>query len=345
MPFNKKPAEIAAAVNRVLERIMPILTPVGVAMGVLFAAGFLKLRPFVTLLFGTMTLTGALKLKARELGLAVKSPLPIVFFFITAHLLMPLVVLLITGFVFAGDADTISGYVLLYSAPTAVTGFIWVSIFKGDPALSLALILLDTILAPIVVPGTVRLLLGTKVVLDMTGIAVSLIYMVVIPTIVGVTINEASRGKIPKAVNPYMGPLSKICMILVISANSAAVAPQINPQNPRMWIIGASCIVLSAIGFSLGRLSGIAGRLGRGRQVSLFFASGLRNTSAAMTLAIEFFPGAAALPAVLGIMFQQTMSALMGRLLMGKIPEGEKAEGEPAKTESAVEVPPDEKSP
>jgi predicted Na+-dependent transporter len=124
-----------------------------------------------------------------------------------------------------------------------------------------------------------------------------------------------------------MGPISKICLILVIAANGAAVAPQINPQNPRLWIIGAVCVCLVILGFSFGKFTGfLSQRLGflgirkREKQVTLFFASGLRNTSAAMTLGIDFFPGPAALPAVLGIMFQQTTCALMAKFLLGKVP-------------------------
>jgi predicted Na+-dependent transporter len=316
----------AAKINRFLDRLMPIIAPLGVALGLLLSFFFIKFRPFIPWIFGTITLSGALKLKARELVLAVKNPLPIVFFFVTAHFFMPLVVLFLSSVIFGNDADTISGYVLLYSVPTAVSGFIWVTIYRGDSALTLALILLDTILAPVVVPGTVRLFLGTQVTMDMSGMAISLIYMVVIPTIIGVALNEMSRGAVPKAIGPYMGPLSKICLIVVIAANSAAVASQINPQNKRLWIIGAVCIGFVVLGFSCAKLMGIlARRLGilgkssKGKEVSLFFASGLRNTSAAMTLGIDFFPGPAALPAVLGIVFQQTICALMAKLYMGKI--------------------------
>ena len=37
-----------------------------------------------------------------------------------------------------------------------------------------------------------------------------------------------------------------------------------------------------------------------------------------MTLGIEFFPGPAALPAVLGIIFQQSIAAAAGKLMLGK---------------------------
>ncbi|MDR1248879.1 MAG: bile acid:sodium symporter family protein [Treponema sp.] len=315
---KKTPAQIASAANRMLERMMPLLTPLGVGLGIVFSSFFLTLRPLIPWFFGAMTLSGALKLKVRELVLTASRPLPIVLFFLSAHVLMPLTVMLVSSLVFNGNADIVSGYVLLYAVPTAVTGFIWTTVFRGDPALSLALILLDTLLAPVVVPATMRILLGAKVALDMTGIALSLVLMVVVPTIIGVALNELSRGSVPRAAGPYLNPFSKLCIVLVISANAAAVAPEIHPENPRVWLVGAMCIIFSTLGFVCGKIIGLLGKANRARQATLIFSVGLHNTSAAMTLGIEFFPGPAALPAVLGIIFQQTIAALMGRGLLKK---------------------------
>jgi predicted Na+-dependent transporter len=322
MGHKQKAAELAVALNGKLERLMPVLTPSGVLLGFLFPQVFIYLRPLVSWLFAVMTLSGALKLRARDLGMAVRNPLPILLFFLSSHVLLPLAVLFITGALFAGDADTISGYVLVYAAPTAVSGFIWVSIYRGDGALALAMILLDTLAAPVVVPGTVSLLLGTRIALDMTGIAVSIILMVVIPTVVGVMVNEISRGKAPPLIVPYLNPVAKVCIVLVIAANASAVAPQVHPGDPKVWAIGALCVGLSALGYLFSKLMCILGRLGPEKKVSIFFAVGLRNISAATTIAIEFFPQAAALPAILGIVFQQTMAAVMGKLLMS--PGGKK---------------------
>jgi predicted Na+-dependent transporter len=199
-----------------------------------------------------------------------------------------------------------------------VSGFIWVSIFRGDPALCLTLILIDTILAPLVVPGTMSILLGTRVVLNMGGIAVSLILMVVVPTVVGVAINEISRGKIPSLICPYLTPLSKICIVLVIAANTSPVAPMIHPEDPRVWGIAALCVLLAVIGYGISKTAGTIGRISPEKRVTLFFTVGLRNISAVTTIAVEFFPAATALPALLSIVFQQTLAAIMGRLFLGK---------------------------
>jgi predicted Na+-dependent transporter len=265
-----------------------------------------------------MTLSGAIKLRARELGRAASDPVPVLLFFVFTHGFMPGAAFLFSRFVLGASEDIVSGYVLLFSIPTAVSGFIWVAMYRGDSALSLAIILLDTLLAPLVVPASVSLFLGASLTLDMTGMAVSLLFMVVLPTVVGVLLNEISRGNIPRIISPYMGPAAKLCLTLVVSANSAAIAAQVHLEDPLFWKLGISCAILTMLGFIGSVPAGILGRLSPAKQATFFFASGLRNISAAATLAIGFFPEAAALPAILGMLFQQSLAALLGKLFSGR---------------------------
>jgi predicted Na+-dependent transporter len=313
--------DFAEIFNRRLERLMPLLTPLGVLMGFALPAVFLAFRPFIPWLFGAMTLSGALKLKAREFARSLKTPLPILLSFISAHVILPLLSFLLSSLVFPGKTEIIAGYLLLSAAPTAVSSFIWVSIYGGDRALCLAIILIDTILAPFVVPATMSVLMGTRVALDMTGIAVSLILMVLLPTVFGIGLNEASRGRAPAVLGPALNPLAKLCLILVIAANSAAVVPELDVSDPELWLIGSVCILISILGYLLSRFTGMAGRLGEASRVTVFFNVGLRNISAASTIAIEFFPAAAALPCLLGIVVQQTIAALMSRITFPSGPQ------------------------
>jgi predicted Na+-dependent transporter len=317
MTRNQTPAEMASVLNRFFERFMPLIIPGGVFVGILFSGVFIRLRPFIPWLFGLMTLSGAIKLRVRELGRAVTDPLPVLVFFVFTHVIMPGGVFLVSRLMFRDSPDIVSGYVLLFSIPTAVSGFMWVAMFRGDSALSLTIILLDTLAAPLVVPGTVSLLLGASLVLDMGGMTASLFLMVVFPTVIGVVLNEASRGNVPRIISPYTGPVARCCLALVVAANSAAIADQVRPRDPVFWMVGIGCAVFSALGFIGGNLAGRVAKFGPAKQAALFFASGLRNISAAATLAIEFFPPAAALPAILGMVFQQSLAALLGKAFVG----------------------------
>jgi predicted Na+-dependent transporter len=316
--MSSKAVSIAEAINKQIERSLPVLTPLGVVLGCLLPGVFIHFRPFVPWLFGLMTLSGALRLRVTEFGSTIRSPLPILAFLVSTHILMPLGAMYAAAAFFSSSPDTIAGFILLFSGPTAVSGFIWVTMFRGDKALCLTLILLDTLLAPVLVPGTVSVLMGAKVAMDISGIAASLVMMVVIPTIIGVTLNETSRGRIPELICPYLNPVSKVCLMLVIAANTSPVANMIRFDNLKFWGVGALCVVLSAGGFILSKFAAKAVRSNTEKTTTLFFSGGLRNISSVTTIAVTFFPEAAALPALLGIVFQQTLSAIMAKLLLRK---------------------------
>ena len=304
--------------NKRLGQLMPALVPAGIALGFLLPDVFIHLRPFAPWLFGLLTLSAALKLQIAEFGSTLRDPRPILAFLVCAHIVMPLFALFASSIFFADEPDIVAGFILLFSGPTAVTGFIWVGIFRGDRALCLTLVLLATLFSPIVMPGTVFILIGARVAMDIGGIAISLILMIVIPTIIGVTTNELSRGKIPAIVCPYLEPLSKIMVMLVIAANMAPVSSSIRFNDLRIWGIAALCLALSITGFLMSKLAAWAARCNHEKSVTLLFSCGMRNMTAGIVIAVNFFPEAAALPALLNILFQQSVAAFMGKLFTRK---------------------------
>jgi predicted Na+-dependent transporter len=313
MLLTRKYANILHNINNILEHMIPVTTPLGIILGLIFPEIFIHLRPFVPWMFGLITFSGALKLRAAELGASVKDPVPILLFFAAAHILMPVIAMFVTS-VFFTDTDIISGFVLLFSGPTAVSGFIWVSILKGDMALCLTLILLDTLLAPLVVPGSVSILMGAKVTMDMSDIAFSLLFMVVIPTIIGITVNETSKGKVPSVICPWLNPFAKICLMAVVAANAAAIAPSVQFNDPLILKVTVFVIILTVIGFLLVKLTAVIGKCRYPKDISMIIAGGLRNNSAIMTIAVTFFPEAAVLPTLASIVVQQTIAAVMGKI-------------------------------
>ena len=316
MNFHQRFLGISDGLNARLERLMPILAPTGVVLGYLFPHAFIWLRPFVPWLFALTTLSGALKLKARELGGALKKPAPILLYFFSSHGIIPVLVFFLGGIIFGDNTDTIAGFVLLYASPAAVTALIWVSVFRGESALALALILLAVITAPLVMPGTVYLLLGARVSMDLRGMIISLIIMVVIPTILGVTGNEMSRGKIPDLICPYISPLSKLLVVVIMAGNVSAAAHRINFDSPILLLMTLVYVCFTALSFLCAKFSGILAGLDPPKRVSFLFIAGMRNSVATATIAISFFPEAVAQPAIIAMLLQQTMAAFMGKILL-----------------------------
>jgi len=150
------------------------------------------------------------------------------------------------------------------------------------------------------------------------GIAVSLLFMVVVPTVIAVVINEASKGKIPFYICPYFDPFAKICLLLVIATNASIVAPAVKFSDILIWKTAALVIALSFAGFLLVKLISVIGRCRAPKDTAMIICGGLRNNSAIMTIAVTFFPEAAVIPSLVSIVFQQTIAAIMGKLFVKK---------------------------
>ena len=313
----QKTEAVLRKINYRLERLIPLTTPLSIVFGFLLPFVFIHLRPFVPWIFTVITLSGALKLRVAELGATIRNPLPILLCFVAAHVLMP-VLAMFTSTLLIDNPDVVSGFVLVFSGPPAVSAFIWVLILRGDLALCLTIMLLNTLLAPIVVPASLSILMGSKVALDMSGIAISLLIMIVIPTIIGIGINEASKKKIPNLVCPWLDPLSKICLMTVIATNAAIISPGIKFADPLIWKVAALVIVLIFTGFFLIKLVAVIGKCPAPKDIAMIIPGGLRNNSVVMTIAVASFPEATVIPALLSIIFQQSIAGIIGKLFTKK---------------------------
>src|SRR5690606_3178524 len=102
-----------------------------------------------------------------DLKQVLRHPLPLFVCFAVLHVVTPLIAWGAGKLMFPNDALTVTGIVLVFVIPTGVMSFLWVSMFKGNIALTLSLILLDTLLSPIIVPLSLEWLVGAEVAIDL----------------------------------------------------------------------------------------------------------------------------------------------------------------------------------
>lgn len=148
--------------NQFIQRYMPILTPLSLVLGVLLeqiGSHFLFLVP---ILFAVMTFISSLSLKFRDIKVFKMYPKSILFVIAFLHILMPLWAYAVAQLVFEDYLLTI-GFILSVAVPTGVTSVIWVTISKGNLPLCLAIILIDTLLAPILMPLLLHIVVGEAI--------------------------------------------------------------------------------------------------------------------------------------------------------------------------------------
>ncbi|MFC4402104.1 bile acid:sodium symporter family protein [Gracilibacillus xinjiangensis] len=305
--------------NRLLQRIMPFIAPTSVFIGVICASFFVHLEGLVIYIFAFMTFAGSLSLNFVSLHRVIAHPLSIIIALTLLHVIMPLWAWAIGAITFQGDLLTITGFVLAMIIPTGITSFIWVSMNKGNVALTLSIILIDTILSPFIVPFALSLFVGQVVELEVWGMMKGLLIMIVIPSLAGMILHELTKGRAHEIWSPRLAPFSKLTLALVIMINSAAVAPYLQSIDLKLVQIALCMFFIAGTGYFFAWF--IAKLLKREEEdiISLTFSGGMRNISAGAVIAVQYFPGAVAVPVVVGMLFQQVLASLYSKFLQKKL--------------------------
>ena len=164
--------------------------------------------------------------------------------------------------------------VLEFSVPAAVVGLMWVSIYRGNSPLSLALVILDTLLAPFLIPLTLRLLVGSQVAIDTSRMMEELIFMIALPALLAMVLNQLSRDRVKETWPARLAPYSKFCLIFVVTANSSEVAPYIRHLNAQRLLAAGCILLLATCGYVIGWLLALLFRQPHDITVSMIYGAG-----------------------------------------------------------------------
>lgn len=243
--------------NSFIEKWMAFVTPACLLTGVLFPDIAKHGVPYVTYAFAFMTFIGALKSRFRDVADVFKRPLPLILMLLILHVLGPVAACGLGHLLFPGNMNYITGMVLEFSVPAAVISLMWVSIYNGNSPLSLSLVVIDTILAPFLIPAVLKLLVGSSVKMDTVGMMKELVFMIALPAVLAMCLNEVSHGKVMETWPKKLAPFSKMCLIFVVTSNSSKVSPYMKHLNGERLEVAAAILVLAAGGYAIGWIIGI----------------------------------------------------------------------------------------
>lgn len=300
--------------NKFLQKYIALLTICSLFLGVIFDDFGKQFLFFVPFLFAFMTFSGSIKMKFSDLNIFYKAPGAILFCMVILHIIMPLISYLIASMIF-DDRLLIIGFVMLMCVPTGVTSIIWINVGRGDMPLGLAVVLLDTFLAPIVIPATMHLVSGKAVKIQTADLILDLILMIVVPTIVAILLNEFSHGKVPKIIGTKLGPFSKLALFSIIFVNGGAIAPYMKAISWELLLIIAVVFVVVVCGYIVSIVLSRFMQYSYDRHVSITFLCGMRNISTGVIVATTYFPAKVAMPVAFGMLFQQLLASIVSTQL------------------------------
>ncbi|WP_407669661.1 bile acid:sodium symporter family protein [Paenibacillus kobensis] len=297
------------AFNRWFEKWMFLLIPGSLVLGFLCSSALRPMVDAVPYLFAFVTLSMAIGCGIGELRQVMRQPGILAWTFVLTHVAAPLAAFGIGAALFGADSPYVVGLVLFAIIPLGVSSVLWVGMSGGIVALMLALVVVDSALSPLVVPAGFHLLFGAVVDIDTGGMIRDLVLIIVAPTAIGVLLHELSRGRIKGIVQSYTAPVSKLCFVAVVALNAAAIEPYVEQLKHDMVRLIPVSILLVALCYALGFFGSMPYR-NRELQVTVSYASGMRNISLGIVLAMGYFSPLSAVPVVLSILIQQPMATL-----------------------------------
>lgn len=291
-----------------------------VAMGICFPEVLSRLNAVTTGLFAFMTFSNSLGGGFRELADVARHPLPVAVIFGLLHVVMPLAALGLGTLCFPDAPLFTTGLVLEYSVPTAVAALMWVGISRGNGSLCLSVVMLDTLLSPVVIPVTMKLLVGSVVELDAWGMIRDLLVMVAIPALAAMALYQGTKGAAAVKLKPRLSLPAKGAMLLIIIANATGCAPFLRDLTPTLVRVMIVVFCLCLLGFFLGYWA--ARLLGWDFPTvqTVAITSGMRNISAGAVLAQAYFPGDVLFPVAFSPVFLQATTAFIVRALRATKP-------------------------
>lgn len=293
---------------------MPILTPASLIVGVLLEDIGGHLVFLVPWIFAFMTFASSLSLNFNGLKSFTKYPWVILITIAFLHIAMPIWAYFLSTVIFDDHLLTI-GFVLSVAVPTGVSSFIWISICRGHLALGLSIILIDTLLSPIVMPLLIKLVIGKTVQIDVTSLMIDLLWMIVVPSILAVLLNEYTKGKIARTLGRTLAPFQKISIFCIVGINASIIAPYV--KNITWEIAGVIGVVfiIAVSGYALCLLVGHF--LWKDPQIvtTFVFTGGMRNIAVGVVIASAYFPSKVVMPVVFGMLFQQVLASQFSRII------------------------------
>lgn len=262
-----------------------------------------------------MTFQGSLSNTFKSVIDTYRHPANMLVIMVTTMVGMPILACALANLLFAGNTELITGATLEYTVPVAVIAFMWVSMFDGDTSLTLAIILVATLICPFTIPFSLKVLLGATVEVDAIGMMTKMIYMVMIPALLGILVNELTHGWGKSTLCPSLAPAARIINVIIIAANSSQMSDDVLHMTPELFGMAGFILVYCAFGFALGFVIARFRNLEDSQLIASCFCTGLRNISAGCVIAAQFFGGSVVFPVMMGTLFQQILASFAGTFM------------------------------
>ena len=295
-----------------ISEYMGVLVLAAALLALTLPSVFSGIKPIViNPLLGIIMFGMGMALKPADFRIVLSRPRDVLIGCLAQFTIMPLLALVLS-WLFALDEALAVGVILVGCCPGGTASNVITYLAKGDLALSVGMTATSTLLAPVVTPSLVWLLAGKSVDVDVAGMLLSILWVVILPIVAGLTVKWL-WPKFTEKATAYLPAVSSLAIafivLIVISANAHKL------------LVGGIVIVAVVVlhnlcGLGLGYLIGRLLRLPDPKRKAISIEVGMQNSGLASSLATLHFAAypMATIPGAIFSVWHNISGAIVARL-------------------------------
>jgi len=284
-----------------------------VAIGALvFPSAFSQVSPkVINYLLGVVMFGMGLTLNLDDFRIVFSRPKDVIIGCLAQFTIMPLTAWLLAR-AFALDDALALGVVLVGCCPGGTASNVITYLAKGDLALSVGMTGVSTLFAPLLTPLLTWLLAGERVNVDVISMFLSILWVVILPIVVGFVVKRLFPQATAKAVE-YLPAFSVLAIATIVAIIISA--------NASKLLVGGLLIIIVVvlhnvcglcIGYSIGKLL----NLPKPKRKAISIEVGMQNSGLASSLATLHFAAypMATIPGAIFSVWHNISGAIVARL-------------------------------
>ena len=299
-----------------ISEYMGILVLASAVVALVFPDVLQHVKPTViNYMLGVVMFGMGLTLNLKDFKIVFSRPKDVIIGCMAQFTVMPLLAWMLSR-LFALDEALALGVVLVGCCPGGTASNVITYLAKGDLALSVGMTGVSTLLAPFLTPLLTWALAGKSVNVDVVGMLLSILWVVIVPIIVGLVVKWL-WPKFTEQATDYLPAFSSIAIATIVAIIFAANASKLLAGGMIIIVVVA---LHNICGLALGYLIGRLLRLTEPKKRAISIEVGMQNSGLASSLATIHFAAypLATIPGAIFSVWHNLSGALVARLYTRK---------------------------
>ncbi len=299
-----------------ISEYMSILVLAAAVLALVFPAMLQQIpTKAINYLLGVVMFGMGLTLNLQDFRIVFSRPKDVIIGCLAQFTIMPLLAWGLSR-LFSLDEALALGVVLVGCCPGGTASNVITYLAKGDLALSVGMTGVSTLLAPLLTPLLTWALAGKSVNVDIVSMFLSILWVIIVPIVIGLTI-KGLWPKFTEKATDYLPAFSSLVIAFIVAIVIAASANKLMAGG---WIIILVVMLHNICGLSLGYLIGRLLGLSETKKRAISIEVGMQNSGLASSLATIHFAAypLATIPGAIFSVWHNLSGALVARLYTRK---------------------------